>query len=161
MSPTIPTRGRFYALVTSGRMECPQCGQMIEWGQARKPSPAWNPIASVITCQRCGRQYVLGLLAWPTNYLEDASKRRYKKAWRRRPRDHQGTLAQMRKVRQLAGGLIMPPASSDEQGYANWYTGEGCTCPPLPWRRECPVHGELGEHGVELNEVPEGGESPD
>lgn len=127
--------GRFYAVCESGRMECPRCGRLLVWGVGpRHPSAEyWQSVSSRITCPRCRKVYTLGVIAWPTSKGLPLGM----------PEDQQFSVRQLSELRQRAGGFY-PHARYKRHMTVNRYIEDGCSCAPLPWRAECPVHGLVG-----------------
>jgi hypothetical protein len=133
----------FYALLEAGRMECPTCGRMLLWnpkyprakGRSTKANDRdWNPISSTILCPKCGTRYQLGIIAWPLRPQQPTPIAI--------PPGQRATLRQLAEIRQRSGGFWSRTYRKVEEPI-NRYVPEGCTCAPLPWRRECTVHGGL------------------
>lgn len=153
MPDQLPPSSRFYALIESGRMECPKCGLLLLWGSPRlTENRDWNPVGSLIRCHRCLAVYQLGVVAWPAARGGGGPSE---------PIDQVATVRQLAELRQRSGGFWVRgagvPAGAtiknrpDKKRKArlsidpvNVYVGEGCCCAPWPWRSECPVHGRAG-----------------
>lgn len=118
-------------------MECPKCGRLLLWGVgAGHPDQRWwSPVTSQLTCSRCLTVYTLGLIAWPSG--------KGKGAGRGLPIDQQPTIRQLAEIRQRTGGFWAKTTHRGAEA-VNRYVEEGCCCDPLPWRVECPVHGQIG-----------------
>lgn len=70
--PRLQRATRFFARLISFDLECPHCGDVysIRSGrrrQAAERDPNWDPSTGRFRCtnKQCGRNYVLGILAWP------------------------------------------------------------------------------------------------
>lgn len=139
----MPPSSRFYAIIESGRMECPKCGRILLWGTGRTAPDQkdWNPICSVIRCRQCETRYALGVVAWPVG---NGPRKIDTEGRLPAPVDQQMTLRQIAEVRQRTGGFwARSPRGGEPTSPVNVYIEAGCTCDPLPWREGCPVHGVI------------------
>lgn len=128
----------FYAIPEAGRMECPHCSRILIWGNgAKRPDQRyWWPLSSILECSGCHRRYQLGIIAWPL-------LRGVEPGYETLPPGQKGTMRQLAEVRQRTGGFWSRRPRVKGEG-TNRYVAEGCCCAPLPWRPECPVHGQTG-----------------
>jgi hypothetical protein len=122
----------FYAVIESGRLECPMCGRMLVYGKGRG-GRGWSEIAALLRCTGCGQRFQLGTIAWPVPLGRPVEGF---------PAGQRANLRQLSELRQLTGGFWRRKPREKEQG-TNVYVAEGCSCAPKPWRAECPVHGQL------------------
>lgn len=130
-----PASSRFYAAIDAGRMECPRCGRILVWGVGNGHPDAqyWNPVRSTLECSKCSTTYQLGVLAWPSIFKVGGQ-----------PEDQQLSVRRSAETRQRAGGFWVKRRTPAQGSRVNRYVPEGCCCDPLPWKAECPVHGNVG-----------------
>lgn len=110
--PRIAKATRFFARLHSFDLECPHCGDVyqIRTGAIRKASlkesPNWDPWTGRFTCtnKRCGKVYVLGILAWPIIRAPRVASST--------PADQVPSPRQLAALRKEGGGFWMP----DEEG---------------------------------------------
>lgn len=138
MSEPLPA-SRFYAVPEAGRMECPTCSRLIFWGKQKDSAKHWNPVASTLRCYGCQTVYVIGIIAWP------ATKNAGRRWGGKQPTDQRGTLRQLAEARQRAGGYWAKQARKKHDDPANVLVPGECSCAPLPWHPDCPVHGGMGD----------------
>ena len=139
LGPTQP----FYAVLDAGKMACPYCGTILIFGRgqggaAQRNTKDWNPLASIMTCHNCRVSFQLGVIAWRLNIERIVNR---KKA----PLGQRPTLAQLAEIRKRTGGFLVHRARGLAES-VNLHLDDECCCPPLPWRAECPTH---GQHGVD------------
>jgi hypothetical protein len=143
LGPTAP----FYAVISAGRFACPLCGYLSLIGQGRgSDSRQWNPIASVLKCTGCGHSFQLGMIAWPISVHRIVNRQKA-------PLGQRANLAQLAEVRKRMGGFAPTRARRLSEG-TNVYVPQECCCAPLPWRQECPVHGQHGHDQLEGESEP-------
>lgn len=126
---------RFFARIIACDVSCPKCAHLIIVGSSRtirRPRRVANlpfdKLTSIVTCPSCGSRYQLGIIAWRMLRESDAA-----------PIDHIPTPSELAALRQYAGGF-MPKARKTRVAPANLILPP-CSCAPLPWSAECPVHG--------------------
>lgn len=140
LGPSVP----FYAVLTAGRLECPLCGYLSLIGSGRTDGRQWNPVSSVLKCTGCGHSWQLGIIAWPISLNRIVNRQKA-------PLGQRATLEQLAEIRQRAGGFAPRRARGLAEG-VNVHVPQACCCAPLPWRQECPVHGQHGHDQPEVSE---------
>lgn len=145
---------RLFARILSAHVECPRCAGLISFGNglARTRANArdrnqpgsrsrfpFNRTIAILSCPRCGKRCQLGVIMWSIDRTRT-----------RRPIDQIPNTRQLAELRQYAHGFYIPESKSSAQP-TNRYVDAECTCSPLPWRAECPVHGSGGDVVIELN----------
>ncbi len=65
--PRIALAQRFFARVRTFDMECPHCGEVYQIREGAYTTQYFNRRTARFTCDKCGRTYILGMLAWPVN----------------------------------------------------------------------------------------------
>lgn len=121
---------RFFARLHAFDLECPHCGDVyqIRVGEARvksqKASPNWDPWTGRFTCtnNRCGKRYVLGILAWPIVAAPRVASST--------PADQVPSPRQLAGLRKEGGGFWMPDAEG--QRYPRPYETNLTTEPERP-----------------------------
>ena len=133
--PDVPP-ARLWAQLVPARLECPACGCLIWFGSGGPAAHrrAYNRHTSRLTCPACQKVYVVGVLLW--NVPEGG------RSPRERHPDHELTLKQAAKARQLVGFSTSLIARANDP--VNRYLSGECCCWPLGWREECPIHGRKG-----------------
>jgi hypothetical protein len=142
---------QFYAVITGGRLECPQCGALILIGRGQPHQKQYDSLTGVLRCHHCNRAYHLGIIAWAAG-----------KGVSTLPPDQKPTLRQSAELRQYARGFWAREAQQRADPVNRYIDGE-CCCYPLPWRPECPVHAEITQSGEVIRKggnLPNG-ESPE
>lgn len=108
--PRIQKATRFFARLHAFDLECPHCGDVypVRIGEARKKgkkeTPNWDPWTGRFTCtnNRCGKVYVLGILAWPIVAAPNVASAT--------PADQVPNPRQLAGLRREGGGFWMPDA---------------------------------------------------
>jgi uncharacterized protein YbaR (Trm112 family) len=152
----IPPHSRFWASIEYFRACCPRCQSYIlilppnrNRAQMATDRKWYDRTHQILMCRRCKSVYQVGLLLYP-------GVRRPSPV----PGDVQLTRREMAELRNLqAGGYwlrdpaarVLTPGGIVEIPAVNLALAEPCTCPPLPWRASCGVHG-AGQVGPELTD---------
>ena len=146
---TLPRRSaeRLYAVPIAGRLACPACGRLILYGPTAPHKHALDPVTCRLTCPYCNRHWQIATLVYSARSGQGIIVHA----------DYKPTRAQLADIRtQLTGFKLPKPATRDQP--LNLYEEDTCTCDPLPWRADCPVHGDFmltPEEEAELPEPPE------
>lgn len=59
----IPLPYQFFGRIRKAELACPACGAVHI---LQSKDVHWDPLRSRFKCKECGRQYDIGILAWPT-----------------------------------------------------------------------------------------------
>ena len=129
---------RCYGRALRGQLECPQCTNLLSW-----PGPGWNSVMGTMQCKRCGRVWIIGLLVWESVQTGRPD--------RPPPNDHYS----LRSAAASRAGAMWMRQMLPRRGALVNKLVTSCTCAPLPWRLDCPVHGGQvgGDSGGESGEI--------
>jgi hypothetical protein len=135
-----------YATLSPLRVACPGCGRLILCGPRDPHRNAFNPRTQRLACPHvgppaCGKVWYLGILIWSSG-----SKAGGTHLLRRVPLDTKPTPRQIMEMRNYSGGFWpvelrkRVEGGPRTSGPVNRLIEDACTCAPLPWREDCPVH---------------------
>lgn len=120
--------GRFFARILAADISCPDCGEVHSLS-LNKSGSYWDKRVSKFKCTKCGKSWILGVLAWKpklgntTVTMDQTPNREEARA--------------LREERWITGqGLVMEGKLDFSKDYANMAARASCLCPS----EDCPIH---------------------